>query len=53
VDVANIIDIIVEIGRQNMVEYGGDVMPKALTHLAKQTWETAGWKRLISSLAYT
>ena len=37
-------------------------MPKALTHLAKQTskkvavsrdWETAGWKCLISSPAYT
>ena len=36
-------------------------MPKALTHLAKQTskkvavsrdWEPAGWKRLISSPAH-
>jgi hypothetical protein len=38
------------------------VMPKAPTYLAKQTskkvavsrdWETAGWKRLISSPAHT
>jgi hypothetical protein len=38
------------------------IIPKALTYLAKQTskkvavsrdWETAGWKRLISSLAHT